>query len=455
MNKFKLFKTVTFLTLVVILSACTVGAPPPTPTLTASPLPSHTPLPTHTHTPQPTATPTFTPTATPNATATRQADDIQAILKVFMDNGVLDSAEGTSKALPDYRAEFAQRGYWSDLYDTGETLPDTFMIRAHMKWESASSGEGISGCGVAFGVQENDDNYLVILDKDRILFTLKRGYWSYVVGRTNGPAGPEPGTPTEHDFALMVKGQTAYVWVDGAVTTYTLSADQVSSGKLAFTVLSGSNTDFGTRCEMTNILLWTKTEQVVQTTVDFPALLEKFKEKGYIDTTEGQQVSIPDFEKTMAQKGWYYKWGFAEEAQAEYGNFVFSAHFKWDSYSSTPDVSGCGIGFGIKDDGAHYAVFLDQANLVFAQGTDTTAKRMGAANDSGRFPAIPKPAEADFAAAVWNNNLYVLVNDVFVHYILPSDQDALGRFALSLLSGGNSGYGTRCEMTNIILWTPK
>ncbi len=454
MYKFNAFKTVIFLTLAVVLSACTVGAPPATPTFTAPP-PTETSLPTDTPTPLPTATSTLTPTATPNATATQQAEDIQSILKVYLDNGVLDSAEGTSKALPDYKVDFAERGAWSDLYDTGETLPDTFMIRAHMKWESASATEGLSGCGIAFGVQENDDNYLVIVDENRILFTLKRGYFSYLVGRTSGPAGPEPGTPTEHDVALMVKGQSAYVWVDGAVTAYTLSADQVSSGKLAFNVLSNSSTDYGTRCEMTDILLWTKTEQAAQTTVDFPALLEKFKEKGYIDTTDGQEIPIADFRKSLAQKGWYYKWGFAEEADGEYENFVFSAHFKWDSYTSTPDISGCGVGFGIKDDGTHYAVFLDRENIAFAKGTDATVKRMGAADDSGRFPIIPKPAEADFAAAVWGNNLYVLVNDVFVHYILASDQDAKGKFALSLLSGGNSDYGTRCEMSNIIFWTPK
>jgi hypothetical protein len=206
---------------------------------------------------------------------------------------------------------------------------------------------------------------------------------------------------------------------------------------------------------MTDILLWTKAEQAARTAVDFPSVLEKFKEKGYIDTTDGQTISIADSKKILAQKGWYDKWGFAEEAQDEYENFVFSAHFKWESYSSTPDISGCGIGFGIKEDGEHYAVFLDQANIVLAKGTDSAAKRMGVADDSGRFPVIPKPTEADFAAAVWENNLYVLVDGVFVHFILPSDQDSVGKFALSLLSGGNGGYGTRCEMSNIVLWTPK
>ena len=452
MYKLNAFKIVTFLTLVVILSACSMGAPAATPTPQP---PTETPLPTDTPTSLPTATPAFTPTATPNATATQQAEDLQTTLRELQDQGILDSTEGIIKSLPDFKMELAKRGFWGDLFDTGETLPDTFLLRAHMKWESSTESESLSGCGIAFGVQDNDDNYLVFLDKGRILFTLKRGIRSYLVGRTSGPAGPAAGTPTEHDFALMVKGQAAYVSVDGVITSYTLSADQVSSGKLAFTVLSGSNADYGTRCEMSNILLWTKPAPTARATVDFQSVLEKFKEKGYIDTQDGETVSIADFKKVLAQKGWYYKWGFADEANGEYQNFVFSAHFKWESYTSTPDISGCGIGFGIKEDGSHYAVFLDQANVVLAKGTESTAKRVGLASDSERFPMIPKPAEADFAAAVWNGNLYLFINDTFVHFVLPSDLDTMGKIALSVLSGGNGGYGTRCEMTNINFWTPK
>jgi hypothetical protein len=454
MYMFKPFRTISMFALILVISACSMGAPAATPTSIPTETLTSTPAPTATNTLVPTETPT--PTATPNATATKQAEDLQAVLKVFQDKSILDSTEGISKALPDFSMELAERGSFGDLSDTGETLPDTFLVRAHFKWQSSSASPSISGCGVAFGVQDNDDRYLVILDKDRILFTLKRGYWSYLVGRTNGPAGPKAGTPTDHDFALLVKGQSAYVWVDGAITSYTLSADQVSSGKLAFTMLSGSNSDYGTRCEMTDILLWTKAPEAAQTGVDFQSVLTKFKDKGYVGTGDGQITSIADFKGKFAQKGYYYKWWNVDEAKGEYENFLFSAHFKWDSYTSTPDISGCGIGYGIKEDGSHYAIFLDRETLVFARGTDTSATRLGATADSGRFPTIPKPAEADFAVAVWGKDMYVLVNnDVFVHYILSSDQDAKGKFALSLLSGGNSDYGTRCEMTNIILWTPK
>jgi hypothetical protein len=35
------------------------------------------------------------------------------------------------------------------------------------------------------------------------------------------------------------------------------------------------------------------------------------------------------------------------------------------------------------------------------------------------------------------------------------DQSTKGDFALSLLSGTNKDYGTRCEISDMILWTAK
>lgn len=62
--------------------------------------------------------------------------------------------------------------------------------------------------------------------------------------------------PAEADFALAVKGKSAYVSVDGEVTEYTLSADQGTDGDFALTLLSGTNSGYGTRCEMTDMFLF-------------------------------------------------------------------------------------------------------------------------------------------------------------------------------------------------------
>lgn len=82
------------------------------------------------------------------------------------------------------------------------------------------------------------------------------------------PFGPTHGTgrvnfgnpfeaPVEADFTLIVRGVYAYVLVNGElVGEYTLSDRKAMWGKLGLTLLSGTNKDFGIRCEMTNIHIW-------------------------------------------------------------------------------------------------------------------------------------------------------------------------------------------------------
>jgi hypothetical protein len=186
---------------------------------------------------------------------------------------------------------------------------------------------------------------------------------------------------------------------------------------------------------------------------EFQSLLANFKEKGYIGATEGESTPIKDFKGEFAQLGSYYKWWWPVK-EGEYGNFIFSAHFKWNSSGSTADASGCGIGFGIKENGNHYAIFLDRENLFLVRAKGTRLYSMGTSGGS-RYAPIPIPAKADFVLAVWDQNVTASVNGAIVNYILSSELNAQGKFAFSVLSGTNSGYGTRCEMTDIVFWRPK
>jgi hypothetical protein len=78
------------------------------------------------------------------------------------------------------------------------------------------------------------------------------------MGRTRGSGTVKFSNPAEADFKLIVKDNYAYVLVDDVVVgEYTLSQSQPVRGDLALTVLSGTNKDYGTRCEMTDIHVWT------------------------------------------------------------------------------------------------------------------------------------------------------------------------------------------------------
>ena len=220
---------------------------------TQTPEPSTTPSLLPTRTSRPTFTPR--PTSTPNAAATARYEAFDALLEEFEEKGYITTTSGFVQELEPFEDTFAQIGYFRPV----PMMPGMgdFVFSSHFMWETAHATPDISGCGILFGLQENGDYYAVFLDKKRILFQMIRGSFAYNVGKTRGVGTFDYGNPAEADFALAVKGQSAYVWVDGVTSEYTLSQDQTTQGWFGYALISGTNKDYGTRCEMTDIILWT------------------------------------------------------------------------------------------------------------------------------------------------------------------------------------------------------
>lgn len=229
--------------------ACYFGRPPvPTPIPPTNPpvLPPTESLP-------PTAEPSPAPDV-PTPTLQPQTGEFDLLLKNFADKGYVKTTEGEITPIDPFKEEWAQLNYYQ--WWTLDLEASDMVFTGHFKWSSSNSTPDVSGCGVVFGLQENDDHYAVFLDKGRIQFLMSRGSNVYEVGKTRGPGRVNFGNPAEADFALAVKSKSAYVSVDGEVTEYTLSADQSSSGGFALTILSGTNSGYGTRCEMTDMFLF-------------------------------------------------------------------------------------------------------------------------------------------------------------------------------------------------------
>jgi hypothetical protein len=235
--------------------ACGLSAPVATPTPTVPPA-TDTPLPSPvpTNTAKPTSTPK--PTATPDVAATQRVDDFQSLLQSFKEAGYIETSGGEIADLPPFKEEWAQLGWYQ--WWPYDTVASDFVFKAHFNWSTAMATSDESGCGFIFGLQENRDHYAVFLDKARVLFLMARGSKVYLVGKTKGSGRANFGNPAEADFAVAVKGQSAFVSVDGDVTEYTLSADQTSRGVYGATLLSGTNKDYGTHCEMTDVMFWTQ-----------------------------------------------------------------------------------------------------------------------------------------------------------------------------------------------------
>ena len=153
---FPIMIVVLFFNLVTACSPAATSVPTQAATATVTLVP-----PTPTNTAKPTSTPK--PTATPNVAATQQIEDFNATLQDFMDQGYVAGTEGEIAQFDDFNQDWAQLGWyqWWPLQD----IQSDFVFKGHISWSAASNTPEISGCGIVFGLQENQDHYGVFIDK--------------------------------------------------------------------------------------------------------------------------------------------------------------------------------------------------------------------------------------------------------------------------------------------------
>jgi hypothetical protein len=185
-------------------------------------------------------------------------DELNAEAQAYFEKGYLATDQGRFRELDDFKEEWAQLG-WYSWWLLNDTASD-FYMKAHFKWSSAYKSADISGCGFVFAVEQNEDHYAVFLDKSKVYF-VETSYYYRSIGPTRGTGRVSLDNPADHpieaDFTLIVKGAYAYVLVDNEVVgEYTLAQSKELRGRLGLSLLSGTNKDYGTRCEMTNLHLW-------------------------------------------------------------------------------------------------------------------------------------------------------------------------------------------------------
>jgi hypothetical protein len=239
---------------ILVSVACSTSAAQPTSTSTPEPTATNTLVPTNT----PRLSPTPRPTKTPNLAATQHAEELNAEVQAYYEKGYLTTTDGRFSEFDDFNEAWAQLGWysWWEFYD----IASDFYMKAHFKWSSAYRSADLSGCGFAFAIQDNDEHYAVFLDRSKVYF-VETGYYYEPIGPTRGTGRVSFDNPADHpveaDFTLIVKDAYAYVLVDEElVGEYTLSQSKILRGNVGLALLSGTNKDYGTRCEMTNLHLW-------------------------------------------------------------------------------------------------------------------------------------------------------------------------------------------------------
>ena len=236
------------------------AAPPPTQLQQQPVAPLNTIPPQPTVAIPPTSNPVPQPTVGTEQSNSQVPADFQKLVERYYKKGYLSSTKGEYHHLDDFSQDWAQINNY-DLTETGFS-PEYFLVAAHFEWQSAIRNPDPSGCGFGFHKQGND-TYLFFVDKE----TVWLGAWNGVtnrftrIGTTSGSGWVGLGNPGTADVALIVNQKKAYVLINDELTgSYTLDTDWLTGpGDLAYTILSGTNKDYGTRCNMTKVDLWIST----------------------------------------------------------------------------------------------------------------------------------------------------------------------------------------------------
>jgi len=181
------------------------------------------------------------------------------------------------------------------------------------------------------------------------------------------------------------------------------------------------------------------------------ARLQTYVDEGYISTSKGDLYEFAQINYFSDPAGTGY--------ENKVKNFVFRADFDWENAVKNPETSGCGVFFRLQENGDFYSAYLDTERVVvggYSASAGKFVRRFGVTKGKGTV-TFGNPAKANFTLIAKEEMMYVLVDDKFVgSYTLYADKllDP-GYFAYFLKSGTNSGFGTRCKITNSTLWVPK
>jgi len=192
------------------------------------------------------------------AQATQAAERIYTVVQDLYDQGFITSKEGSFQQLPPYEGEFAQIGYYRSV-----PIPDSFVkdfvLVMDVSWEvNDKANEWYrSGCGFAFRVSEDYDeyyNFILTLD-GRINFAqLLKGYNGISISKAYwGQIENEKGSDT---IIITAQGKTFQVFNTDLERIDIRYGEKLVEGTMAYQVSSGSNKDFGTRCNFTDVDLW-------------------------------------------------------------------------------------------------------------------------------------------------------------------------------------------------------
>lgn len=196
----------------------------------------------------------LTATAEVEQKATAQAQSMLAIIDKLYADGIVTSKEGEYVRLKDFDESWAQINYYQ-WWETGYSA-DSFVIAADMEWSSASKNANwpTSGCGFVYGEVENPNHNISWAALDGYLYTQNvtnndRKWLAFKKWGT--PAIPEG--QLHWMMVMFEKRLTFFVNDAQVISTYD---GRYVPGDINYTLVSGTNAGYGTRCKIFNVDLF-------------------------------------------------------------------------------------------------------------------------------------------------------------------------------------------------------
>lgn len=189
------------------------------------------------------------------ATATAEAQPMLELITQLSQDGSISTSDGRLSRLDDFSESWAQIN-WFQWFQTGKS-PANFVVKADVAWESASDKADwyTSGCGFVFRADREGDNFYMIylaLDGRVRLLRNRNGNLGEAGAKYYGNLDVPKGNAV---FMLVVEGNKISAYVNGE-PAFERTDNTHTEGRLAYTLISGTNKDFGTRCDMTDVWLW-------------------------------------------------------------------------------------------------------------------------------------------------------------------------------------------------------
>jgi hypothetical protein len=269
------------------------------------------------------------------------------------------------------------------------------------------------------------------------------------------------GTPPAQEATLTSPPPPTYTFAPTDTATPTVdktatqNAQQTADAQATADAMAATQTQaaFNKAAVLTEVVAGKKTStaQVKATATSyamvFLEVVQQLQEAGVVIDTEGYYRRPKDFDQSWAQLGWFRWWHTGYTAE----NFVLSAEASWESASKTSDwdEAGCGIVFSENDHDNYHLAYLSLDGYGRLQ---RKAK--------GDWKILAKKQYGKLSVPDGNAKIMLVVDDKIIHFYVNDELVAKaydnslneGTISLTLLSGTNKGFGTRCKMTNINLF---